>query len=106
MKTQTLHARLLLAIGSLLAGLALQGSWAAEVHSADKEDTIDWKKEREFWAFHPPVPKSPAVVKNKRWPAQPLDFLVLARLEQTNLAPTAAADKRTLIRRVTFDLTG
>src|SRR5205814_607032 len=50
--------------------------------------------------------KSRPAVKNKRWPAQPLDFLVLARLEQTNLAPASAADKRTLLRRVSFDLTG
>ena len=45
-------------------------------------------------------------MKNKSWPNQPLDYFVLARLEQTNLSPSPEADPRTLVRRATFDLTG
>ena len=60
----------------------------------------------EFWAFVPPsLPKIPKV-KNGAWSQLPMDRLVLARLEAEGLSPSNEADKRTLIRRVTFDLTG
>jgi hypothetical protein len=45
-------------------------------------------------------------VKNERWPQTPIDAFVLAKLEQKGLTPSERADKRTLLRRVTFDLTG
>ena len=44
--------------------------------------------------------------QNKRWPRQELDYFVLARLEGKRLVPSDEAEKATLIRRVTFDLTG
>ena len=59
-----------------------------------------------FWAFVPArMPAAPAL-KNKTWSRQTIDLHVLARLESAGLSPSADADKRTLIRRVTFDLTG
>jgi hypothetical protein len=70
------------------------------------EETIDWAKERAFWSFRAPVAQVRPLVRNKRWPTQPLDYFILARLEQRNLSPSLEADKRTLVRRVTFDLTG
>src|SRR6266581_2868818 len=58
------------------------------------------------WAFNPiQAPKAPRV-KNKHWPVNDIDRFVLARLEQEGLAPSPAADRERLIRRVTFDLTG
>ncbi len=60
----------------------------------------------EFWAFIPPsLPKVPAV-KNSAWSNQRIDLHVLQKLEPAGLKPSAEADKRTLIRRVSFDLTG
>ncbi|HTK74394.1 MAG TPA: DUF1549 and DUF1553 domain-containing protein, partial [Gemmataceae bacterium] len=60
----------------------------------------------EHWAFRT-VGKSPVpTVKDGRWPLADLDRFVLARLEATGLKPAPPADKRTLLRRVTFDLTG
>ncbi len=58
------------------------------------------------WAFQPV--KKPAVpaVKDNSWTQSPLDNFVLAKLESVGLHPNPLADKRTLIRRVTFDLTG
>jgi hypothetical protein len=67
---------------------------------------IDWKKEREFWAFRAPRPQPVPQVRHKRWPRQELDYFILARLEQNGLSPSPEAGKRTLIRRISFDLTG
>ena len=63
----------------------------------------DWHK---HWAFTPPVRPSLPAVRNVRWPRNPIDAFVLARLEQENLAPAPEADKVTLLRRSTLDLTG
>ena len=79
---------------------------ASEPAKAQDESTINWTREREFWAFRPPVAPTLPSVRNKRWPRQPLDWFVLARLEASGTEPALHADKRTLIRRVTFDLTG
>ena len=58
------------------------------------------------WAFDPP--KRPAVpeVKDKTWPKNPIDNFVLAHLEAEGLKPSPEADKATLLRRVSLDLTG
>ncbi|MEE3370819.1 MAG: DUF1549 domain-containing protein [Planctomycetota bacterium] len=59
-----------------------------------------------IWSFRPlRDPISPDVVDAK-WPRARLDHFVLARLEQEGLEPVAGASRRTLIRRVTFDLLG
>ncbi len=61
---------------------------------------------RQHWSFLP-VKKSPApVVKDAAWCQTPVDNFILDKLEASNMAPNPPADKRTLIRRVTFDLVG
>ena len=45
-------------------------------------------------------------VKKTSWPSNSLDYYILARLEAAGLEPAPTADKTTLIRRLTFDLTG
>ncbi len=60
----------------------------------------------QHWAFTPVQTATPPSVKRADWPKQPIDFFVLARLEQEGLTPSPEADKARLIRRVTFDLTG
>ncbi|MBX7168722.1 MAG: PSD1 and planctomycete cytochrome C domain-containing protein [Pirellulales bacterium] len=58
------------------------------------------------WAFLPPArPELPAVA-HQAWPREELDRLVLARLEGQGLEPAPEAARETLIRRVSFDLTG
>jgi hypothetical protein len=59
-----------------------------------------------FWAFVPPSEPELPSVKNSDWSDQPIDRFVLKKLEEKNLKPAAEADKRTLIRRLSFDLTG
>ena len=63
-------------------------------------------EQRAFWSFQ--LIKTPAVpaVKNTRWAKTDIDRFVLAKLEAHELSPSPEADRRTLIRRATFDLTG
>ena len=58
------------------------------------------------WSFIPPVKAPLPRVKNKKWIRNPIDNFILARLELEKLKPNNEADKRTLIRRVSLDLTG
>jgi len=91
---------------AVIAVLAMPILALAEDRKTSEEDQINWAKERQFWSFRAPVPQARPEVKNKRWPSQRLDYFVLARMEQKSLSPSPEADKRTLIRRATFDLTG
>jgi hypothetical protein len=59
-----------------------------------------------FWAFEPPKNPAAPKVKDASWSDQQIDRFVLQKLESNGLNPSAEADRRTLIRRVTFDLTG
>jgi mono/diheme cytochrome c family protein len=63
-------------------------------------------KDRDFWSFRPvsdpPLPR----VKDGAWPRTSIDHFILARLEAGGLRPAPPADRRTLLRRATFDLTG
>ncbi|MFN7923676.1 MAG: PSD1 and planctomycete cytochrome C domain-containing protein [Bryobacteraceae bacterium] len=63
-------------------------------------------EQRAFWSFQPV--RKPAIpsTRDDSWPKTAVDRFILARLEQKGLTPTAEADKRTLIRRASFDLIG
>jgi len=61
---------------------------------------------RRHWAFRPVRDVKPPVVKDRGWPRTTVDPFVLAGLEARGLAPSPEADRRTLIRRATFDLIG
>lgn len=60
----------------------------------------------EHWAFVPPSKPALPVVRNASWVRNPIDLFVLSRLESEGVAPSNQADRRTLIRRVSLDLTG
>ncbi len=62
--------------------------------------------ERAFWSFQPIADPVPPPVVDVAWPTSDLDRFVLAELEARGLSPAPRADRRTLIRRATFDLTG
>ena len=69
----------------------------------------EWIKQgavfRPHWAFEAPVrPQAPNT--SDGWAKNPIDAFVLARMKKEGLTPSAEADKPTLIRRVTLDLTG
>jgi hypothetical protein len=58
------------------------------------------------WAFVPPARPPLPTVRNGAWVRNPIDRFVLARLERDGLGPSPEADRTTLIRRLTLDLTG
>lgn len=58
------------------------------------------------WSFQPVRRVEPPAVKNKSWGRNEIDAFILAKLEQENVTPSPEADRRTLIRRLSFDLLG
>jgi Protein of unknown function (DUF1549)/Planctomycete cytochrome C/Concanavalin A-like lectin/glucanases superfamily len=60
----------------------------------------------DWWSLQPVRRPSPPRVKAKQWARNPIDAFVLVALEARGLAPAPEADRQTLIRRATFDLTG
>jgi len=58
------------------------------------------------WAFELVASPQPPPVKNQKWVRTDVDRFILAKLEQNKLRPAPPVDKRTLIRRATFDLLG
>lgn len=87
--------------------------WVKMGAPAPKDKTIaaavaayDWNEAKKFWSFQPVKDHQPPKVKNEAWIKSPIDRFVLAKLEEKGLKPVADADRLTLIRRATFDLTG
>jgi mono/diheme cytochrome c family protein len=69
-------------------------------------DRLKLEDKRNHWSFQPlstPIVPKPA---HQAWPLNDIDRFILVRLEKEGLAPTVAADRVALLRRVTFDLTG
>ena len=63
-------------------------------------------EQRDFWSLRPLQEAGPPQVAGSSWPRSPIDNFVLDRLENEGLAPVGTADRRTLIRRASFDLIG
>jgi hypothetical protein len=62
--------------------------------------------DKNFWAFRPLSLAAPPTPRQKDWAVNPIDQFILADLEKHGLKPAPPADKSTLLRRATFDLTG
>lgn len=74
--------------------------------AASNYPAYNFDEARKFWSFQPLKDHQPPKVKNVAWVKSPIDRFILAKLEEKGLKPVADADKRALIRRATFDLTG
>jgi len=87
--------------------IALIKRWIDEgaKHPQGDEPTTASLKSK-HWSFQPIRRPKPPAVKNAQWIRNPIDAFVLARLEKEGLAPSPEADRRTLLRRVSFDLRG
>ncbi|MFM8479035.1 MAG: PSD1 and planctomycete cytochrome C domain-containing protein [Planctomycetaceae bacterium] len=67
---------------------------------------VDFEAAKSHWAFRSISDPAPPVVQDTAWPVSPIDNFVLSKLEQSGLQPAANENRRTLIRRATFDLIG
>jgi hypothetical protein len=74
--------------------------------AARSRNKIDLTEARKYWAFQRPKAAPPPKVHDTSWPVTDIDRFVQAQREKEHLQPAADADRVTLIRRVTFDLTG
>ncbi len=64
------------------------------------------EEEKAWWAFQPRSRPEPPSIERETWSRNPIDRFLLAKLEAEKLKPAPEADRVTLIRRLTFDLTG
>ena len=104
-RQSTLRSSLVLIIVNLISPLLATLPAAADSPEALVEAPIT-DGDRAHWAFQPIVKASPPAVTDRDWPRTPVDAFVLARLEKKGLTPASIADRATLLRRLTFDLTG
>jgi hypothetical protein len=76
------------------------------VAALPQKPAYDFVEEHKFWAYQLARWQSFPKTKTRDWPKNWIDTFVLAKLEEQGLTPSSRADKRTLIRRATFDLLG
>src|SRR5438874_7538520 len=74
--------------------------------ASEKATTVPALDKSDWWSFKPATRPLLPKVQNHDWAKNPIDLFVWARLEQQKLAPSPEADRRTLIRRASFDLIG
>ena len=105
------HSKLYLKISSPDPAFRMPPVFTNRTLTPEQIETIkEWIDQGAKWERHwawiaprrPPVPE----VRDKNWPRNPIDNFVLARLEREGLKPSLEADRATLLRRVSFDLTG
>jgi hypothetical protein len=71
-----------------------------------KKPAMSLEEGRRFWSIRPLQRSEPPPVKGRAWVARRIDQYLLAKLEAAGLPPSPPADRRTLIRRLSFDLLG
>ena len=80
---------------------------APDPRSPSVADARKWSDNKtNHWAWQPLRPVAVPAVSDDSWCQTPVDHFILAKLEEKNLKPNPPADKRTLIRRASFDLIG
>lgn len=87
------------------AGAPWPGSFPPATASKEGAFAIT-ARQKQFWSFQPVRAVSPPSVRSEHRAISPIDRFLLARLEAAGIEPAPAADKRTLLRRATFDLIG
>ncbi len=83
---------------------------APEASAATPTDNVGWeatlKARKDWWSFQPVQKPAVPKVKNTAWSEHPIDRFLLAKMEERGLRPSPAAGRESLLRRVTFVLTG
>ncbi len=100
-------------IAILAAWVKMEAPWpngaaaAKDSKWTNKTSTREFTEaEKGFWAFQSMSRPMPLKVKSAAWVKTPIDAFILQKIESKNLTPAPAADKHTLLRRATYDLTG
>ena len=96
-------------IADLTAWVKMGAPWGQSTNATPvaKANVFDLlKRKAAHWAWQPVRPQSPPTVRETSWPKSPIDNFILAKLESAGLPHAPPADKRTLLRRVYFDLIG
>jgi hypothetical protein len=99
-------------IAALMEWVRMGAPWpatqptAAGARPAQAPEYVISPAQRGFWSFRPVKKPGPPPVKNAAWCLSPIDRFILSKLEAKGLKPAPPADRRTLIRRVSFDLIG
>jgi len=103
-----LESLALFRIGCLASALALTLVCPGKLAAGELPQTADVNCDIRplHWSFVPPQRRPPPRVTSAHWPRGAIDCFILARLEREGLTPSPEANKVTLIRRVTLDLTG
>ncbi len=82
------------------------GDEAPATETAAQADSFDLAARMQHWSFQPLADAAPPEVSDEAWIRTPVDRFILAGLAAHGLSPAPPADRATLLRRVTFDLTG
>lgn len=94
-------------IARITAWVDAGAAWPKDAAGPSPSSSFDLESRRDaHWAWQPAEPVDPPQTTDQKWPRGPIDNFVLARLETEGLTPASGADRRTLIRRITLDLTG
>jgi hypothetical protein len=81
------------------------GLWIDEERTIAKK-AVYTNAEKSHWAYQPVRNESPPAVKNEAWVRTPVDRFTMAAFESNSITPPREIDRRTFLRRVTFDLIG
>ncbi|MGV3772682.1 MAG: DUF1549 domain-containing protein, partial [Verrucomicrobiales bacterium] len=91
------------------AHIAILSEWIKKGVPAPSSKKAEEKyaaADKELWSTKPLSPGGLPEVAQKEWPLDPIDFYILQQLEAQKLKPVKAAEKASLLRRISFDLTG
>ena len=79
---------------------------ASETTAASAGWQATFTARKDWWSFKPVQKVAPPAFTNTAWSSHPVDQFLLAKIEERGLQPAAPADRRTLLRRLTFTLSG
>lgn len=80
--------------------------WRGPALQVARKPTVSLRAGKDWWSLQPINKVSLPTVKQQAWIRNEIDHFILHQLESRGLSPSAEADRRTYIRRVTFDITG
>jgi hypothetical protein len=103
MKNRKLSSAVVTVFVALMAGAP---QWAQSFSAAASASGGPQSAIKKHWAFVKPERPAPPEVKNTAWVRTPIDRFILSRLEKEGLTPSPEADRVTLLRRLSLDLTG